>query len=251
MGLGPALQVLQTVADMARISAEGQATELEWVRDVQWNVSDTDYLDMIEKKTAWYTFMAPVRLGGIAARLDDDRLSELIEFARVLGLAFQIRDDWLNVQGDPGAVGKEAAGDLWEGKRTLILLHALRTMPARDAEKAREILARPRPGMDVPAGLTDLVEEVEQLALEGALTAEGRLRLLGKVHGQTVTKTQADIDWLLARLLDVGSLDHAQEAASRLAADAEAKLVAMTWLQPSVHRAFLEQLVAFVVGRPT
>jgi geranylgeranyl diphosphate synthase type II len=72
--------------------------------------------------------------------LDDARLAPLGRFGLRLGTAFQIQDDVLNLRDEPGGYGKESCGDLWEGKRTLILLHAIRSAPARDAERARAIL---------------------------------------------------------------------------------------------------------------
>ena len=71
------------------------------------------------------TFITPVVIGAIAARLDPPGIDQLAELGRRLGVAFQIQDDVLNLAGDVGDYGKEIGGDLWEGKRTLLLAHAL------------------------------------------------------------------------------------------------------------------------------
>jgi len=71
-------------------------------------------------------------------------LDRFIRFGFFLGAALQSQDDLLNLSGDPTRYGKELAGDLWEGKRTLMLIHLFRA--ATDAERARlaEFLALPR-----------------------------------------------------------------------------------------------------------
>jgi DNA repair protein RadA/Sms len=58
--------------------------------------------------------------------------AELVRFGSLLGVAFQIHDDVLNLRGVERRYGKETAGDLWEGKRTLILAHALSHIGAAD-----------------------------------------------------------------------------------------------------------------------
>src|SRR5581483_3238235 len=126
VGLGKALRILRTIARMARESAEGQALELDWIRRDRWDLDDTDYVRMVYKKTGWYTFMAPLLVGATAAGASAEHLGELRNFGAVLGVAFQIQDDVLNLTSDEGGYGKEIGGDLWEGKRTLILMHALR-----------------------------------------------------------------------------------------------------------------------------
>jgi geranylgeranyl diphosphate synthase type II len=144
IGLGKALRILQTVARMARESVEGQALELDWIRRGEWRLRDRDYAHMCYKKTCWYTFITPILVGALVVGGDERLLSRLRRFATVVGLAFQIQDDLLNLQANQGRYGKEIGGDLWEGKRTLILIHALRTSGGREQERAIAILSKPR-----------------------------------------------------------------------------------------------------------
>ena len=67
-----------------------------------------------------------------------------IDFGYLLGLAFQITDDVLNLSGDVARYGKEIDGDLWEGKRTLLLAHALGQANPTDRAWISNFLARPR-----------------------------------------------------------------------------------------------------------
>ena len=111
---------------MTRQTVEGQAIELDWVRSNTWRLDDADYLEMVELKTSWYSFITPLQVGAIAAGAGPERMAPLESLGRHLGAAFQITDDLLNLRADPQEYGKEIGGDLWEGKRTLMLLHALR-----------------------------------------------------------------------------------------------------------------------------
>ena len=127
VGLGPALRILRAVAKMTRLTVDGQALELDWVRSNTWRLDDDDYLKMVELKTSWYSFITPLQAGAIAAGAGPERLAPLESLGRHLGAAFQITDDLLNLRADPEEYGKEIGGDLWEGKRTLMLLHTLRS----------------------------------------------------------------------------------------------------------------------------
>jgi geranylgeranyl diphosphate synthase type II len=150
IGTRKALLVLREVERMARESAEGQAIELGWIAGGQFDLGDRDYVRMAYKKTCWYTVIAPLRVGvicgapaGSLAPLEDE-LTQLIELGFLAGIAFQIHDDLLNLEADENLYGKETSGDLWEGKRTIMLLHFLRTAAGRARERALAILGTPR-----------------------------------------------------------------------------------------------------------
>ena len=137
VGLGPALRILRAVAHMTRRTVEGQALELDWVRNNTWQLDDADYLEMVELKTSWYSFITPLQVGAVAAGAGPEQLEPLEALGRHLGAAFQITDDLLNLRADPEDYGKEIGGDLWEGKRTLMLLHALRNADTRRSRARR------------------------------------------------------------------------------------------------------------------
>ena len=137
VGLGPALRILRAVSHMTRRTVEGQALELDWVRNNTWQLDDADYLKMVELKTSWYSFITPLQVGAVAAGAGPEQLEPLEALGRHLGAAFQITDDLLNLRADPEDYGKEIGGDLWEGKRTLMLLHAMRNATPDDQTRAR------------------------------------------------------------------------------------------------------------------
>jgi geranylgeranyl diphosphate synthase type II len=252
LDMGRALRILETVAVMARESAEGQAVELDWVRRARWDLTDDDYLAMVDQKTGWYSFVAPVRIGAIIAGAPAETIAALEAFAGALGSAFQIQDDVLNLQAREADYGKEIAGDLWEGKHTLILLHALRSMDEADRARALAILDRPRPDTVDPAR-DDLAGRLRRvvpaLAAAGHLDAAGCAALESLVEDVARTKTRDDVEWLLAQIERHGSLGYARVVARARAATAGAMLTSWTWMKPSVHRAVLQALVDYVVER--
>lgn len=136
--------VLSEIEHMVRESVEGQAMELGWVHENAINLLPADYLRMILKKTCWYTCIHPIRIGAIIGsdgEVDPDRFNR---FGYFMGAAFQIQDDILNLYGEHERYGKEIGGDIWEGKRTLILIHALSTCGPRQRERMRQFLSKPR-----------------------------------------------------------------------------------------------------------
>jgi geranylgeranyl diphosphate synthase type II len=144
LGMGKSLRILQIISRMARESVEGQALELDWVRRGVWNLRDRDYCLMSYKKTCWYTFIAPMQIGAIITDALPKQLNLLRKYATYIGVAFQIQDDVLNLAALEEKYGKEIGGDLWEGKRTLMLLHMMREANELEREQARAILEKPR-----------------------------------------------------------------------------------------------------------
>jgi geranylgeranyl pyrophosphate synthase/uncharacterized protein with NAD-binding domain and iron-sulfur cluster len=144
--LGPVagMRIFEEVDHLVVETLEGQAMELGWVRDNDLTVTTDDYLRLVLKKTAWYSFIHPLRIGALVANRDDPNLDRFDRFGYLLGAAFQITDDVLNLDGNVALYGKEINGDLWEGKRTLLLTHAFSRSNSADRTWIRNFLARPR-----------------------------------------------------------------------------------------------------------
>lgn len=144
LGFELTLRILDEVERMARESVEGQAIELGWRNDNATDLRTEDYLLMILKKTCWYTTIFPLRVGALIGGRSDHDFDGLVRFGFFLGAAFQIQDDLLNLVGEASQYGKEIAGDLWEGKRTLMLIHAMLRMTLQDRQRVRALLGTPR-----------------------------------------------------------------------------------------------------------
>ncbi len=143
--LGPevAWYVFEEFDHLLLRSLEGQAMELGWVRNNECSLSSPDYVRMVLRKTCWYSFIHPCRVGALVARRNRKNLDAFNEFGYYLGTAFQIQDDALNLLGTR-KYGKEVAGDLYEGKRTLMLLHLLENTQGFENQRLRDILGKPR-----------------------------------------------------------------------------------------------------------
>ena len=144
--LGPELatRVFDEFDHMSIETIEGQAMELGWIRDNDCRTTDEDYLLMVLKKTGWYSFIHPARIGALIAQPDRTDLDTFNRFGYYLGTAFQIQDDVLNLSGDRSKYGKEIGGDLLEGKRTLILAHLFRNSSAEEKRRLTTFFAKPR-----------------------------------------------------------------------------------------------------------
>ena len=145
LGSKLAWQLFSESSEMLRQTLEGQALELGWIRDNVCNLSDRDYLRLALKKTAWYTCIYPCRAGGLIATGGGVNPDRFYRFGWFLGVAFQIQDDLLNLVGHYGQYGKEIGGDLWEGKRTLMLIHLLNNCSLQEKADLVAILALSRP----------------------------------------------------------------------------------------------------------
>jgi geranylgeranyl diphosphate synthase type II len=144
LGLPLTMRVLVLAEEMVRETVEGQSIELGWRRDNAIHLGESDYLNMILKKTCWYTTIFPMRAGALIASRDDVNLDSFTRFGFFSGAAFQIQDDLLNLIGDPAKYGKELNGDIQEGKRTLMLIHLLQHASPEERIRLTEILSKPR-----------------------------------------------------------------------------------------------------------
>jgi len=119
--------------------AEGQQL------DIDFENSDTvtvdRYLNMIEKKTA-VLFACAAKGAAIVSSGTEDQERMMWEYARLLGLGFQIWDDILGITADQEKLGKPVGSDIRNGKRTMIVLHALENADAERRELLLSILGR-------------------------------------------------------------------------------------------------------------
>jgi geranylgeranyl pyrophosphate synthase len=121
----------------------GQSMDIAWHRgflDVE-KISEENYLQMSSLKTG-ALFRMSAQIAGALARVDDTILEELGQFACSIGVAYQIKDDVLDIEGDKFAEGKGGQGkDITEGKVTLMVIHALRNAGPAGRTRLKEILS--------------------------------------------------------------------------------------------------------------
>lgn len=186
-------QLLNEFYTMLTRTSLGQGVELDLGRGDVFNLSDQDWFFIADGKTGYYSLAAPMRLGAIIAGASSGQLSLLADFGRLLGRCFQLRDDILDLTSDfRGQKGKVQYNDIYEGKRTLILSHLLRTASKSDKRKVVDILSKPRQEKSVEevkwivakinhyGSLTYAQSLAEQIAGQARKMLESKLNFLHK-----------------------------------------------------------------------
>jgi geranylgeranyl diphosphate synthase type II len=210
-------QVSEEFLAMLTRTIEGQATELGWRADNVVDLDPTDYLELIGRKTCWYTTVWPLRVGALIGSSGTAPLDAMTRFGFYLGAAFQIRDDLLNLVGSEARYGKELLGDLREGKRTLMLIHLLASAAPDEREAVVAYLAA---------------------AAQGEVAGSG-----GPARPMAPEK-------LLDLMVRHGSLEFAFQFGQGVAAAAYKSFhQAFADVPPSPHRDFVEALIPYMLER--
>jgi len=147
---GLALEVLSRVAvppahGMALVQAFAEMQQ-HAILGQQLDVAATEHdpEDAYALKTGSYTVRGPLRLGALLGGAKPSTLKALDGFAGPVGIAFQLADDLLSAFGNPGATGKARGNDLRAGKRTPLVLEALRRARGRDRRHLTQTLGKAR-----------------------------------------------------------------------------------------------------------
>ncbi|MDC1447567.1 polyprenyl synthetase family protein [Candidatus Thioglobus sp.] len=125
------MQIMKILSKATNQISEGEVLQLLNIKNA--NVSQSEYFEVIERKTACL-FKAACQIAGILAESNKNVINGLGSFGIHLGNAFQIIDDTLDYESDSSVIGKEVGDDLSEGKVTLPMIYALEN--TKGAEKA-------------------------------------------------------------------------------------------------------------------
>lgn len=132
------ISIIASLSHLGKELSLGEVDQICNVRDHRFD--EEHYISMIRKKTA-SLFMNCVKMGAEAVGVGEKEYHNLMEYAELLGLCFQIRDDIFDYFADDN-IGKPTGNDLREGKVTLPLLYTLATAPEEKAGEMRELLMR-------------------------------------------------------------------------------------------------------------
>ena len=122
----PAEQKIRAIDNVNRCfiaTAHGQTLDI--FNEVVQSVAQQDVDNVLEWKTAYYTFINPLQLGAILADASELDLAQLADYGLYAGRAFQIADDIIGVFGDESVSGKSSMDDIREGKRTTLVVYAI------------------------------------------------------------------------------------------------------------------------------
>lgn len=117
------LQSLNILSKTCTAICEGQWLDLEF--EDRASVSEDEYMEMIEKKTG-VLYGASACIGATLSGASEKEVKGLDDFGRLTGMGFQIHDDVLDLTAPSKVLGKRRGGDLVEGKKTLMMIHAIK-----------------------------------------------------------------------------------------------------------------------------
>ena len=123
------VRVLNVSSQAGVTLCEGECMDLEFMK--RYDVTEEECLNMYKKKTA-IGFSAPLVMGAILGGGTDREIEALGEFGNLMGVAFQIQDDYLGLFGEEKRLGKPLISDIAEGKRTFLVVHALQTLQGEE-----------------------------------------------------------------------------------------------------------------------
>ncbi len=165
------MRVMGILADATNRIAEGEVLQLMNVRDP--GVDETRYMRVVERKTATL-FEAAARIAAVIAGAAPAIEDGCARYGAALGTAFQLIDDVLDYDGDPGELGKRVGDDLREGKATLPLIHALQAADAGQRQQLEQAIRDGHGDFDQIAGIVrqhGSIEFTRQRAAQQAATA--------------------------------------------------------------------------------
>lgn len=129
------IEVVRSISNLGRLLSIGELDEIYTAHNS--HLDENTYFEIIYRKTA-SLFVSCVEVGAYGVDVTDHRLDALREFARLLGLCFQIKDDVFDYFSDE-KIGKPTGNDLREGKVTLPLLYALHHSGSAQAPAMMEL----------------------------------------------------------------------------------------------------------------
>jgi octaprenyl-diphosphate synthase len=147
--------MLEIVSEAVKSMSEGELLQIQKARKL--NIIEEDYYKIISMKTAAF-IAACTACGSRSVTEDTDTIMTMKDFGENVGIAFQIRDDLLDYEGN-GLTGKAPGNDIKEKKITLPLIYALEQSPN---SKKRHILSIVRNKKKTKAEITEVIEFVSE-----------------------------------------------------------------------------------------
>ena len=115
--------LVKRIGRMVRRVSEGQQLDIDF--ESMESVSEEQYIEMITGKTA-VMFLTCAEIGAYLSGADEETVECMHDWGLAVGLCFQLMDDLIDALSDSATLGKPAGSDIAQGKRTLMVIHALR-----------------------------------------------------------------------------------------------------------------------------
>ena len=200
------VRVIKELIAMTCRTVEGQALDLGWARDGRYDITPEDYLTMAIHKTAHYSGAVPLAVGAIVGGASDEVVEALRSYGLDTGLAFQIQDDLLNLVGtDEAKKKKDFRSDITEGKRTLVVVHALQNTEPAARERLVEILSSKERDPEVLAEAVAIMEKTGSIDYARTFAEDLTLNAKARLAGALPPSPYRDLlvsmaDWFVNRL---------------------------------------------------
>ena len=145
------------IVEGIREVCEGQQLDMEFEK--RNSITEEEYLEMIKKKTS-ALFMLAAEGGSIAGGGTVDEDIGLRDYGKYLGLAFQIRDDYLDMSSDVATLGKDIGNDIRNGKKTLIAVHSINNASVQDKNLIKSIFGNLKASQEDIKKVYNLFKEI-------------------------------------------------------------------------------------------
>jgi len=168
-------KIVSWAADACVQLTEGEIMQGRFRRN--HDVVEDDYLEIINRKTA-SLFAAGTRIASYLAGMADSRVEDMDGCGRAIGMAFQMIDDVLDVEGNVSKIGKRLGTDLRDGNPSLPVVWGLQLSPVRQAFSQVESSAELVEEALAAIRSSDIPQRVRDRAVESARFAAERIRSL-------------------------------------------------------------------------
>lgn len=174
-----------------------QGQVLDMLFEERTDVSEAEYMRMVSGKTG-ALLEASTKVGALLGKGESEQVHALAEYGRLIGMAFQMRDDVLGVAGEQEKFGKPIGSDVREGKRTLIVVRTLATAPPDDKATLLRALGKRN------ASEAELKAAIEVLKRAGAIdyVAERARRLVAEAKSKLEALPESEARKVLLELAD-------------------------------------------------
>lgn len=161
-------ELAELFSETALEVCEGQQSDMDF--EVRENVDISEYLKMIEQKTA-VLLGAAMKMGAIVANVTPKEKDIVYNFGLYLGIAFQLQDDYLDVYGNPETFGKQIGGDIMANKKTFLYLKAEKEGNVQNAEELKHLFSIN------PTNAEEKIKRVQQLYASAGADESTRLEI--------------------------------------------------------------------------
>ncbi len=154
----------------------GYGQIMDITSEMQGSITEDEILMIHQLKTASYTIEGPLQIGAILAGAGDSELQVMREYGIPLGIAFQVQDDILGLFGMEDKIGKPVGSDIREGKKTLLIMHALSRCTEEERRFILRTLGNPHLTMDEIEAVREIVVRTGSLDYSRKLVRENTER---------------------------------------------------------------------------